>query len=125
MNSTPADQALETLRRLYDDQDNRITDLLTLNTDETTIDKQQTVFSALCNSDRLYILAALQDGEKCACELQVVLNAPQSTVSTHLGKLRTAGLIQRRQKGKWSYYRLSDGAIVDILNLAAAIAGDQ
>lgn len=98
MNGAQTEQTLETLGRLYDDPDHRVTDLLNLVPDSDTIETQQTVFSALCNPDRLRMLAALQDGEKCACELQVVINAPQSTVSTHLGKLRSAGLIQRREK---------------------------
>lgn len=125
MNDAHFEQNRATLARLYDKPDDRVADLVALSPDETTTTAQSTVFQALGNQDRLKLLAALRDGEKCACELQVVLEAPQSTVSTHLSKLRDAGVIQRRRKGKWCYYRLTDGAVLDILALAADLPGEQ
>lgn len=125
MAHTHAQQTRETLAKLYDNPDQRVADLRKFTLDEKTTSNQQAVFQALNNKDRLKLLAALRDGEKCACELQVVLTAPQSTVSTHLTKLRESGLIQRRRKGKWSYFRLADKTVLDILNLAATLPGDQ
>jgi ArsR family transcriptional regulator len=111
----------ETLARLYDDPDERAVALRRLRPDDATIERRRTVFAALANEDRLRLVSALRDGEKCVCELQVVLDAPQSTVATHLRTLKDAGVIRRRRKGKWSYYRLADGAVLDLLDLAAEL----
>ena len=82
------------------------------------------MFKALANEDRLRILETLRDSECCGCELQVVLDAPQSTVATHLRKLKQAGLVKSRKKGKWSYYRIADTAAFELLDLAHAIQED-
>ena len=41
-------------------------------------------------------------------------------MSTHLRKLKQAGLVKSRKKGKWSYYRIADTAVFEVLDLAAA-----
>lgn len=82
---------------------------------------QETVFKALANEKRLLILGALRNSELCGCELEAVLEAPQSTVATHLRTLKDAGLVRSRKRGKWRYYRIADTATIDLLDLAAAI----
>jgi ArsR family transcriptional regulator len=52
------------------------------------------------------------------CELTVadvvrVTELPQSRVSTHLGKLREAGVLRDRRVGVQTYYALNDGAMPD------------
>lgn len=112
----------DTLERLYgDDPETRISELVGYRTDEETLDDQQTVFKALANEDRLQLLEALRHGELCGCELMVVLDAPQSTVATHLRKLRDAGLVTSRKDGRWNYYRIADTAVMDMLGLAGSI----
>lgn len=118
---TPVEDAREPLERLYDNPDEQIQELLEYNLDEDALNGKQTVFQALANRDRLRLLEALRHGERCGCELMVILDAPQSTVSTHLRKLREAGLVKNRKKGKWNYYRIADPAVMDILDLAAAV----
>lgn len=115
------DEACDTLARLYDDPDQRVTELVDHRTDDETVVSMYDVFWALANEDRLRLLEALRDGEFCGCELMVILDAPQSTVATHLRKLREAGLVKSRKKGKWNYYRIADTAVMDLLDLAAAI----
>jgi ArsR family transcriptional regulator len=66
----------------------------------------------------------LKEGELCACELTIALPNSQSTVSHHLSVLKSAGLIKERKDGKWSYFRLSDGAVIELLNQADLLAGD-
>jgi len=73
------------------------------------------VFKALADGNRLKILKLLREGELCACELTVALSSSQSTVSHHLSVLKNAGLIKERKEGKWSYFRLSDGAVIELL----------
>ena len=118
MSSTDVGEGYAALCRLCADPDERADALRALQPPAGAVERQRTVFAALANEARLRLLFALRDGEKCVCELQVVLDAPQSTVATHLRKLRDAGLVRRRRSGKWSYYRLADGAVVDLLDLA-------
>jgi ArsR family transcriptional regulator len=120
----PFNEGRETLERLYDDPEEGIAALLDHRADEPTVETQYPVFRALANEDRLRLLDALRNGERCGCELMVLLDAPQSTVATHLRTLREAGLVKNRKKGKWNYYRIADGAVMDVLDLAVALRGD-
>jgi ArsR family transcriptional regulator len=124
MADTPPDAAYRSLERLYDDPDQRVADLRNARSANLDVSGQAAVFKALGNEDRLRLLEALRDSERCACELQVVLDAPQSTVSTHLRKLKEAGLVNSRRKGKWSYYRVADTAVFELLDLARAVGED-
>jgi ArsR family transcriptional regulator len=114
----------ETLERLYDDPDERIEELLGYRGDDETVAGRHDVFRALANEDRIRLLEVLRHGERCGCELMVVLDAPQSTVATHLRKLRDAGLVTNRKKGKWNYYRIADAAVLDLLDLAGELRTD-
>lgn len=120
----PENLARETFERLYDDPDKRLSELLEYRADEDTVEREYRVFRALANADRLRLLEGLRYGERCGCELMALLDAPQSTVATHLRKLRNAGLVTNRKKGKWNYYRIADTAVIDILDLAIAIQDD-
>lgn len=123
MTDAVTDERYETLCRLYDDPDEQTEALQGLRPEAAAVERQRTVFGALGNEVRLELLAVLRDGERCVCELQAVLDAPQSTVATHLATLREAGLVKRRRKGKWSYYRIADAGVVDLLDLADAVGG--
>lgn len=116
-----SDAACATLEKLSDDPDEHIAELVALRVDDERLDRVHHVFGALANPDRIRLLEALRNGERCGCELMVVLDAPQSTVSTHLRRLRDAGLVKDRRKGKWTYYRIADGAVLDLLDLAVAL----
>ncbi len=83
--------------------------------DEKELSSEVKVFKALADENRLRILKLLREGELCACELTVALSTCQSTVSHHLSVLKNAGLIKERKEGKWSYFRLSDGAVIEML----------
>ena len=118
---SPPDDAYNALDRLYDDPDERVAALQEVKPPEQDVSGQESVFKALGNKDRLRVLSALRESERCGCELQVVLDAPQSTVATHLRKLKDAGLVKSRKKGRWSYYRIADTAVFELLELVSAI----
>ena len=120
----PVDEAHETLERLYDNPDEQIPELHEYRPDDETIEREYSVFQALANEDRLRLLEALRHGERCGCELMVILDAPQSTVATHLRTLRNAGLLKNCKKGRWNYYRIADAAVMDLLDLATVIQED-
>ena len=54
------------------------------------------------------MVAMLQTGELCVCQLTEVLGLAPSTVSLHLKELRRSGLITERRDGRWVYLALSE-----------------
>jgi ArsR family transcriptional regulator, arsenate/arsenite/antimonite-responsive transcriptional repressor len=64
-------------------------------------------FHALSDPLRVQVIELLRSQELCVCDLCEVLNVSQSKLSFHLKTLRTAGLVQSRQEGRWIYYRLN------------------
>ena len=70
--------------------------------------KNASVFKALCDEKRLAILELLRSGERCACVLIDRLDVGQSTLSYHMKILCESGIVESRQEGKWTHYRLSE-----------------
>jgi ArsR family transcriptional regulator len=124
MTDSVPESTRQTLDRLYENPENRLTSLFELAPDDEQVNGQLTTFKALANRHRIRILEALRDGELCACELQVVLDAPQSTVASHLRELKDAGLVKTRRQGKWTYYRIGDTAVLQLLDIADALRGE-
>lgn len=79
------------------------------------ISKEIDIYKALADESRLLILKLLMDGELCFCEIMTALKKAQPSTSYHLSLLKRAGLIKDRQEGRWTYYRLSDGVILEIM----------
>ena len=94
---------------------------ITKNLDEREIEAEAEVIKAMADPCRLKILQLLKEGELCVCEIMIALDRPQSTTSHHLSILRNAGLIKERKDGRWSRYRLSEGAVIEMLNLVRLI----
>lgn len=74
----------------------------------TVYEKQATVFKAFCDDKRLRILELLRGGEKCACVLLEQLDLGQSGLSYHMKILVESGIVESRQEGKWTHYRISE-----------------
>ena len=66
---------------------------------------------ALAQDTRYALIRHLAPGERCVCDLEALLNLPQSKVSYHLGILRDAGLVTAEQRGKNMYYALNRAAL--------------
>ena len=75
------------------------------------------VFKALCDPRRLAILERLCSGEKCVCKLQEDMDIGQSGLSYHMKVLCDSGIVESRQEGKWTHYRLSDTGCEKALQL--------
>lgn len=75
---------------------------------EPSCGKDAKVFKALCDPRRLAILGHLRNGEKCVCMLQEDMDISQSGLSYHMKILCDSGIVERRQEGKWTHYRLSE-----------------
>lgn len=65
-------------------------------------------FKALSDEKRIDILQLLQSGEQCACVLLEKLNLTQSGLSYHMKILTNSQIIESRQEGKWTYYKISE-----------------
>src|SRR5947207_14647918 len=65
---------------------------------------------ALADPTRLRIIALLQRDELSVHELQEITRMGQSRISTHLGLLQDAGLLESRREGKRTFYRLDPRA---------------
>ncbi len=122
---TSAESASGTLRRIESEARRDESFPATRQADDTTIEAELSSLKSLANQNRLAIVHALRDGELCACELETVLDAPQSTVASHLRKLRDAGIVDTRKDGRWTYYRIADTASLQLLDLAAALGENQ
>ncbi|MEI6669961.1 MAG: metalloregulator ArsR/SmtB family transcription factor [Acidobacteriota bacterium] len=78
---------------------------------------------ALAHPGRLRILAMLQSGDLCVCQVTAALGLAASTVSTHLGDLRRAGFVTERKRSKWVHYHLVDaGPLADLARHALRLA---
>jgi len=76
---------------------------------------------AMSDETRLRILALLEKSELSVHELQEITRLSQSGISTHLGLLQDAGLVQSRREGKRAFYRPgqdSEGSTPQFLKLA-------
>jgi ArsR family transcriptional regulator len=64
-------------------------------------------FRALADRTRLRIVNLLSRGSLCVCDIQRILEQPQSSVSRHLALLKSAGLIHDRRDGMRTFYGLT------------------
>lgn len=71
------------------------------------------LFKALADPHRVLIVNLLANSKEpvCVCDLTAQLGVSQPTVSFHLKKLVSAGLLDREQRGIWAYYSLKREAL--------------
>ena len=69
----------------------------------------------LADESRLRLCALLRDRELCVSDLVKITGISQSRVSTHLGRLREAGLVRDRRQGAQSFYTLALSNLPDAL----------
>ena len=83
------------------------------------------MLKAMAHPSRLLIIEALAEGEKCVCELQVLVGSDLSTVSKHLSLMEKAGLLANRKEGLYVYYRLRVPCILRFIDCVDAVLADQ
>jgi ArsR family transcriptional regulator len=52
----------------------------------------------------------LMQGELCVCDIQAVLDEPQSKISRHLAYLKHSGLLISKRVGVWMHYLIRESA---------------
>jgi ArsR family transcriptional regulator len=87
------------------------------------------LFQLFGEPTRVRLAALLTEHELTVAELVGITEIGQSRVSTHLGKLREAGVLRDRKVGASTFYSLNDGAMPDdarsIWTLVAKETKDQ
>ena len=86
---------------------------------EDDLDSARALFAALGDPTRLRLLAALQAGPLCTCDLAAVLGVTESAVSHQLRGLRTLRLVASDRDGRVVYHRLDDDHVAALLGVAA------
>ncbi len=79
-------------------------------------------FKALGEPTRLRILAHLQAGEACVCDVQEAIAIPANLLSHHLKVLREAGLISGTRRGRWIDYRVEPVALALLASVLTTVA---
>ena len=62
----------------------------------------------LSDKTRLRILNLLYKGKRFVCEIVVITQLPQSTVSRHLSKLRLANVVKTKRRGQLIEYKINE-----------------
>jgi ArsR family transcriptional regulator, lead/cadmium/zinc/bismuth-responsive transcriptional repressor len=82
------------------------------------------VFALLGDPGRLRLLVALLEaGELCVCDLAAVTGMSESAVSHALRLLRAHRVVSVSRRGRMAYYRLDDGHVRMLLDLGLTHAG--
>ena len=83
-------------------------------------------FKVLADPTRVRILELLQEhGELTVGELVSLLDVPQPKVSNHLACLRWCGFAVRERRHPRVYYRVADERVLELLQLARALLGEN
>jgi SAM-dependent methyltransferase len=77
----------------------------------TTLSATVDLLQLVGETTRVRLLALLAEHELTVAEIVAVTQLAQSSISTHLGKLREAGLVRDRKSGASTFYALSAGAM--------------
>jgi ArsR family transcriptional regulator len=77
----------------------------------TSVDAAVGLLHVFGDVTRVRLLSLLEREELTVAELTSITELPQSRVSTHLGKLKEAGLLRDRKTGASTFYALSDSRL--------------
>lgn len=87
---------------------------------------QAKLCQVLAHPIRLRIINTLKDGGvKPVNEIVSLVEEAQSTVSRHLGVLRSAGILETHRKGTEIYYEITSPKIVDVCELMRSVLIEQ
>ncbi len=84
--------------------------------DELTAAKVAELFSALSDTSRIRIIAALTHGEMNVTALAERVSISESAVSHHMRHLRQMRLVRGRKDGRYVFYSLDDDHIAKLFH---------
>ena len=89
----------------------------------SSIAKMSDLLQVISPEPHLEILLTIGKGEACVCHLEAALGYRQAYISQQLMALREAGVLSTRRDGKYIFYRLEKPEIIEMVELAARLAG--
>ncbi|MDF1551451.1 MAG: metalloregulator ArsR/SmtB family transcription factor [Deferrisomatales bacterium] len=75
------------------------------------------ILKAIAHPTRIAILELLRRGEECVCRICPELEGSQPNTSKHLATMKAAGILESRQEGTMTFYRVVDTRVYEILEL--------
>lgn len=86
---------------------------------EATVEEVAGAFGVLADPARLRIvLALLEAGELCVCDIAASAGVSQTSASQHLRVLRARNTVRKRRDGRVAYYSLADGHVRLLIDVA-------
>lgn len=82
-------------------------------------------FRALGDPARLRLLEFLLGGEHTVTECVRQIGLSQGRVSSHLACLAGCGYVEARREGRFTWYKLADPRVADLVALARSMAADN
>lgn len=81
----------------------------------STVSAVADVFKLLGDPTRVRLVDALGHGERCVCDLALLVGQSESAVSHQLRLLRAFRLVRVRRAGRLAFYALDDSHVVGLL----------
>ncbi len=78
----------------------------------------------LAQDTRMKIVCHLMAHDRCVGELAALASLHQSTVSQHLARLRSEGVVDLRRHGNAIVYRIADQRVQSVLHAVLAVKTD-
>jgi DNA-binding transcriptional ArsR family regulator len=82
---------------------------------EAAADRASALMKTLGHTGRLMILCNLAEGERSVGDLAEELQIPQSSLSQHLARMRSEGLVTTRRESQTVYYSISQGEVSRVI----------
>ncbi|MBC7113192.1 MAG: winged helix-turn-helix transcriptional regulator [Candidatus Methanomethyliales bacterium] len=92
--------------------------------EKSVFERRADFFRALADPVRLKILEFLKEGERCVCEIIPFVGRSQSTVSKNLDVLYRTGVLERREDGRRTFYKIRSQKVLELLSLADSLVLD-
>lgn len=87
-----------------------------MKTDQEKYYQSAEILKTLAHPVRLCIVKGLLDKGECnVTYMQSCLDTPQSTISQHLQKLRSVGIIEGRREGLEIYYKVKNPKVAQLV----------
>ena len=83
------------------------------------------VIKAMAHPVRLIVIELLKEGEKSFSELMEYFDIDKSTLSKHIGVLKTAGIVKSRREGLEMFYHLQVPCVTDFFRCVTAVIEDK
>jgi len=95
-----------------------MTSIDTFSTNPKAFEAKANILKALAHPVRLCIVKGLiESGGSNVTNMQHCLNVPQSTISQHIAKLKSCGIIDWERNGLEIVYSVSDNKIKDLIQV--------